>query len=319
MASTTRTVELSPPPNVASAQTRAEAREAAERQKKAARRRRSGRLQTLFATALIVAGLAVGGSWAWNTFGTTMVMQEQMVEDIESFAAQIPEAPATLADVSALHTDFELFPPPVLDIDALELGEPFGVLTVPSWQGRRGVHGTSGQVAVGDGEILRNRILVKQGGATEAETNKVLDTGAAAHYSGTAGPGDIGNFSLSAHRRSRGDNFLYLPDLAVDDWILLETADTWYIYRVIGSEIVLPDEMHVVQPDPFSPMDENGEQFPTRRLITLTTCTLPNGSAFGNSHRYIVHGELYGWMDRADGIPPMIDNYWDEDLSPLNA
>jgi len=260
------------------------------------------RVQSVIATLLILGGLAMGGSWAWNTFGTTWMMQDQMDADVEQFNAQIPSAPSTIADLGALHTNFVTDPPPTIDMASLEAGDPFAILTVPSWQGLTGVKD----------EELRNHILVKQGSDDWDLTNKVLNTGAAVHYVDTAGPGDIGNFSLSAHRRSRGDNFLYLPDLKNDDWILLETADAWYVYRVIGNELVLPTDMHVVNPDPFSPVNADGTQNPTRRLITLTTCTLPNGSPWGNSHRWIVHGELYGWMDRSDGVPPMIDAYWDD-------
>lgn len=266
------------------------------------KQRRAGVLRGLVASLLIVAGLAMGGSWAWNTFGTSWMLRDRMNSDIEQFSAQAPQAPAVVAAASALRTDFEAFPPPSIDMDALETAEPFGLMTVPSWQGRISVHD----------EELRNRILVKQGGHYWEETNRILDTGAAVHYTGTAGPGDIGNFSVSAHRRSYGDNFLFLPDLVVGDWVLFESAEYWYVYRVIGSEIVTPYEMHVVNPDPFSPVNEDGTQNPTRRLITLTTCTTPNGSPWGNSHRWVTHGELYGWMPRSEGLPPMIDSYWDD-------
>lgn len=258
---------------------------------------------------LIVGGLALGGSWTWNTFGTTWMLRNQMADDIQQFSAQIPVAPVQIADASALHTDFELFPPPEVDMEALATAEKFGMITIPSWQGQTGLWN----------DEIRNRILTKQGGHSWDETNEILDTGAAVHYTGTVGPGAIGNFSISAHRRSYGDNFLYLPDLANGDWILFETAENWYVYRVIGNEIVTPFEMHVVNPDPFSPVNEDGTQNPTRRLITLTTCTLPNGSPWGNSHRWVVHGELYGWMSRSDGIPPMIDQYWDDSESPIHA
>jgi len=275
---------------------------------KAKRKQSAGsRFQTLIASLLIVGGLAMGGTWAWNTFGTTWMMRDQMDADVQQFSAQIPQAPSDIAGLGALHTNFVTDPPPSVDMEALKSGEPFGLLTVPSWQGLKGVRD----------EDLRNRILVKQGSDDWDVTNKILDTGAAVHYTDTVGPGDIGNFSLSAHRRSRGDNFLYLPDLKNDDWILLETADTWYVYRVIGNEIVTPTDMHVINPDPFSPVNADNTQNPTRRLITLTTCTLPNGSPWGNSHRWVVHGELYGWMSRTDGIPPMIDAYWDDDAATI--
>jgi|GEM_PF-1024045 len=268
------------------------------------KQRRAGIIRSLLASLLILGGVGMGGSWAWDTFGTSWMLRDQMNSDIEQFSAQVPQAPAVIAAASALRTDFELFPPPAIDMEALDTAEPFGLLTVPSWQGRTSFWG----------EELNNRILVKQGGNYWEETNRILDTGAAVHYTGTAGPGDIGNFSVSAHRRSYGDNFLFLPDLVVGDWVLFESAENWYVFRVIGSEIVTPYDMHVVNPDPFSPVNEDGTQNPTRRLITLTTCTTPTGGAMGNSHRWITHGELYGWMPRSEGKPPMIDNYWDDSI-----
>ena len=258
---------------------------------------------------LLVAGVAIAGVWAWNTFGTTWVVQQQQEAAIEEFVAAIPPAPQAIVEHSVLIRDFEEHPPPVIDMDALAIGEVFGILTVPSWQDQEGVFN----------EAIRNRILVKQGGFTEAETNRVLNTGAAAHYYETAGPGELGNFSLSAHRRSYGDNFLHLNELRDGDWVLLETELAWYIYRVFGDgDIVLPTDIHVIDPDPFALVGSEGAQTPTRRLLTMTTCTLPNGSPWGNSHRWIVHAELYGWMLRSAGVPPMIDHYWDVTAEELS-
>ena len=251
---------------------------------------------------LLTAGLVIAGVWGWNTFGTTWWVRYQQRGMIAEFAEALPTASSVLVDPEVLYRDFELNPPPEIDFDALDVGETFGILTVPTWQD---------QVGVWD-EAIRNRTLVKQGGFTDAQTNRILNTGAAAHYTETAGPGEIGNFSISAHRRSFGDNFLLLPELVEGDWVLLETPTAWFVYQVFGEgEIVLPTDTHVIDPDPFSPVNEDGTQNPTRRLMTMTTCTLPNGSPWGNSHRWVTHAELYGWMPRTAGIPPMIDQYWD--------
>jgi sortase A len=261
---------------------------------------------------LIVAGLAMAGLFWWDTFGTTMMVrgthEAEIVEVVESW----PQAPEEIVSSDKLLRDFEQFPPPRMEMGTT--GDAFGILTIPSWQGLTWRAGVTASAAEGD--QLRNRILVRQGGETEAVTNRILNTGAAVHYLDTAGPGDIGNFSLSAHRRSHGDNFLHLPELVEGDWVVLETHSAWYIYRIIGEgQVVLPTDVSVINPDPFSPVDENGMQTPTRRLITLTTCTTPSGGAFGNSHRWIVHGELDSWMPRSYGIPPMIDQYWTEEVS----
>ena len=266
-------------------------------------------LQFWLGIALLLAGIGLGAHWLWGTFGTTMAIQETQAVAIAEFASRLPVEPAeeVIVEPELLFTDFEAHPPPVLDVHSIPVGEIFGLLTVPSWNELRGAQD----------ELLRNRILVKQGGLNERETNRVLNTGAAAHYMETAGPGEIGNFSLSAHRRSYGDNFLHLPELVEGDYVLLETEEAWYIYRVIGHEIVLPTDTSVINPDPFSPVAADGTQHPTRRLMTLTTCTGINGSPWRNTHRWIVHAELEAWMPRENGLPPMIDHYWQEDATAL--
>jgi len=251
---------------------------------------------------LLIAGLAIGGKWGWNTFGTTWQVQATHDATVAEFVERVPEASNEIVPATVLYRDFEQNPPPVLDVKGLPTGEVFGILTVPTWHDQHGV----------SDEVLRNQIAVKQGGATERQTNAILNTGAAAHYIETVGPGEIGNFSLSAHRRSYGDNFLHLPDLVDGDYVLLKTEAAWYVYRVIDHSIVLPTDTSVINPDPFSPVNPDGTQTPTRRLMTLTTCTGVNGSPWRNTHRWIVHAELEAWMPVTAGVPPMVDQYWVE-------
>ena len=257
---------------------------------------------------MLVGGVGLGGLWWWNTFGTTIFLRGALEAEVQEFTQEYLQGSEEIVDPEVLIRDFTANPPPELQIGAT--GTALGILTIPSWQGELGVQG----------EVLRNRILLREGGATMAETNQVLNTGAAAHYPETAGPGQIGNFAISAHRRSYGDSFLHLPDLTVDDWVLLETPETWFIYRVIDDgTIVLPTDTFVLNPDPFSPVGADGLQTPTRRLITMTTCSTASGGPWGNSHRYIVHGELYAWMPRSAGVPPMVDHYWVEDDAALSS
>lgn len=53
------------------------------------------------------------------------------------------------------------------------------------------------------------------------------------HYSGTQLPGQDGNFALAGHRVGRGAPFNDLESLDVCDALVVETAATWYIYRVL--------------------------------------------------------------------------------------
>lgn len=74
----------------------------------------------------------------------------------------------------------------------------------------------------------------------------------------------------------------------------MQTAQAWYVYRVTDSLVVTPDRSDVLAPDPTDPTAEA-----TERTITLTTCH----PLWSTRERWIVHGVLDHWVDRADGRP----------------
>jgi sortase A len=117
------------------------------------------------------------------------------------------------------------------------------------------------------------------------------------HYPGTAMPGGIGNFVVSGHRTTYLAPFNGLGDLQVGDAIVIETRDTWYTYRVTGTETVLPTAVGVILPVPDKPHAK-----PTKALITLTTCT-PKYSA---SHRLVIEGQLQSKLPKSAGLPPAL-------------
>lgn len=53
------------------------------------------------------------------------------------------------------------------------------------------------------------------------------------HYVGTAFPGQPGNFAVAGHRVGQGAPFNDLDLLKSCDSVIAETADTWYVYRVL--------------------------------------------------------------------------------------
>jgi sortase A len=114
------------------------------------------------------------------------------------------------------------------------------------------------------------------------------------HYLGTALPGQIGNLVISGHRTTYLAPFNGLGDLVVGDAIVVETKDTWYTYRVTGSQTVLPTAVGVLLPVP----DKPGVKA-TQALITLTTCT-PKYSA---THRLIIDGQLESATPKSAGLP----------------
>ncbi len=122
------------------------------------------------------------------------------------------------------------------------------------------------------------------------------------HYEGTALPGEQGNMALAGHRVGKGSPFLDLDLLRPGDPIVVETADRWFVYRVLGDpatgdfttdpsgipgqQIVRPSDIEVISPTPNGP--ENGP--PSGAYLTLTTCH-PKYSA---QQRLIIHAGLDG-------------------------
>ena len=112
------------------------------------------------------------------------------------------------------------------------------------------------------------------------------------HYPDTAGPGQIGNFSIAGHRIKK--IFWRLDELNTGDVIGVETRDSWYVYKVYTHEVVKPSAVEVVAAVPDEP-DAN----PTKALLTLTTCN----PKFNNYERYIVHAQLVSKVKRDPSLP----------------
>jgi sortase A len=121
------------------------------------------------------------------------------------------------------------------------------------------------------------------------------------HYVGTAMPGQPGNFAIAGHRVGKGSPFLDADQLVPGDPIVVETADAWYVYRVLGDagtgdyttdpsgvpgqQVVRPTNVSVIAPVPGA----TGAS-PAGSYLTLTTCH-PKYSA---RQRLVVHAVLDG-------------------------
>jgi sortase A len=133
-------------------------------------------------------------------------------------------------------------------------------------------------------------------------TNEKQLTQGPGHYTDTALPGEPGNVGLAGHRVGKGSPFLELDTLRPGDPIVVETVDSWFVYRVLGDvatgdfdgdpsgvpgqEIVAPTEVGVLAPTPNGPEDAA----PTGSFLTLTTCH-PRYSA---EQRLVIHARLDG-------------------------
>ncbi|GIJ22209.1 class E sortase [Micromonospora lutea] len=112
------------------------------------------------------------------------------------------------------------------------------------------------------------------------------------HYPDSAGPGQVGNFSVAGHRNRA--TFWRLDELRKGDPILVEGRNDWYVYQVTESLIVKPTQVEVVAPVPGRPGVK-----PTKRMLTLTTCN----PKFDNYERLIIHAELTRTQPKAEGRP----------------
>jgi sortase A len=115
------------------------------------------------------------------------------------------------------------------------------------------------------------------------------------HYTQTAGPGEVGNFAVAAHRATNGEPFRNIDQIREGDEVYVETRDSWYVYRLDRDEIVLPIDTWVIDPVPGEP-----DATPTEELITLTTCN-PRWASY---ERWIWWGTLVETVDKASGTTP---------------
>ena len=154
----------------------------------------------------------------------------------------------------------------------------------------------------------------------EGTSDRVLEIGPG-HYKGTAFPGEPGNFAVAGHRVGKGAPFNDLDLLRSCDAIVVETRQSWVVYRVLpmrdelagwdagrgadprcagvhplggryagvpGREIVLPSQRGVIAPVPGHPELSFDAVPPEEQaaLITLTTCH----PRFSAAKRMVLHG-----------------------------
>ena len=140
------------------------------------------------------------------------------------------------------------------------------------------------------------------------------------HYTRTQNPGDKGNFALAGHRVGRGAPFNDLGYLKTCDSIVVETRESWYVYRVLpidekgadreaaqahctspavakqattgdyasirGRYITTPSNISTIAPVPGK--EDSTPESAELSMITLTTCH----PQFSNAERMVIHAVL---------------------------
>ena len=237
------------------------------------------RLISLVGELLIVAGAVIGLYVVWQLFYTDVTAAREQQEVLETldwaYTGEItadepaePEGPLVIADADKQSPDTA----PVMDEP--EFLTTFATLYVPRW-------GTDYVKPISQGVTRR----------------EVLDVLGIGHYPGTAMPGELGNFAISAHRTTYGKPFNRIAELEHGDPLVVQTEEAWYVYRVTDDSIVLPHQVEVIAPVPGRP-----GVAPDGHYITLTTCH----PMFSAAERFIVHGELEYWAPVGDALPAEI-------------
>ena len=112
-----------------------------------------------------------------------------------------------------------------------------------------------------DGEAMAHLVIPRIGVdefVVEGVSRSDLKKGPG-HYPGTPLPGQPGNAAIAGHRTTWGQPFHRVDELAAGDEILVTTLQGSFRYEVVGTEIVSPRDVHVVE-------DQGDDR------LTLTSC-----------------------------------------------
>ncbi|ACZ29056.1 peptidase C60 sortase A and B [Xylanimonas cellulosilytica DSM 15894] len=231
----------------------------------------------VFGELLITVGVLLGLFVVWQLWWTDVVAvreQHQVLQALDWEAPPpAPEAPAGVEPAAPVE---RRDPPPVDEEPAF--AEVFAQLYIPRF-------GSDYVAPVAEG----------------IDRQQVLDVLGVGHYPGTAMPGELGNFATAGHRTTFGRPYHLVADLVEGDPVVVRTAATWYVYRVVSHEIVMPWQTEVISPVPGL---RAGDPIPelTQRLMTMTACH----PMFSARERYIVHAELDFWMPVSAGVPAVL-------------
>lgn len=119
------------------------------------------------------------------------------------------------------------------------------------------------------------------------------------HYTGTARPGEVGNFATAAHRGGFGGSYKNIHRFVEGDKVYVQTNDGWYTYRYLQTKIVKPEEIDVISPVPQSLIGarEGGH------YMTMTSCD----PIYVNTNRIIVWFELESVALTGEEVPAAVE------------
>ncbi|MFF9474017.1 class E sortase [Streptomyces roseolus] len=131
------------------------------------------------------------------------------------------------------------------------------------------------------------RVVPYEGKTDDRAGTRIQDRGVAASPygdQGGVGPGDIGNYQVTAHRLSAGGPLRELPDVEVGDLVHVTAGGATYTYRIVETRTTSFRSERSLEEQRAAVPGAPGER-PTRAMITLSTCATPEDDAAGNFWR----------------------------------
>ncbi|GAA5145129.1 hypothetical protein GCM10025768_01920 [Microbacterium pseudoresistens] len=178
--------------------------------------------------------------------------------------------------------------------------EPPPVLEEPDDPGGEPTYEAPLLAPPGDGEYFAQMIIPRfgadynniiAGGVTRPVT---LDEGWIGVYPDTTMPGQVGNFAVAGHRTTWGAPLNQVDKLQLNDPIVVETQEGWYVYRFRTLEYVTPDSIDVLDAVP-----QGGGMVTGEKYITLTACS----PLYSLAERIVAYGVFDRFQPRAEGPP----------------
>ncbi|MCX5401942.1 class E sortase [Streptomyces sp. NBC_00102] len=134
-------------------------------------------------------------------------------------------------------------------------------------------------------------VVPYRGTTDDTPGTRIQDRGEAASpygEDGGVGPGETGNYLVTAHRLAAGGPLRDLPALARGDTVLVTEGGTVYEYRITETRKTSFRSARSLAEQRAEVPGEPGEK-PSRAMITISTCATPEDDAAGNHWRDAHH------------------------------
>ncbi|MEV6167076.1 class E sortase [Streptomyces sp. NPDC051954] len=131
------------------------------------------------------------------------------------------------------------------------------------------------------------RVVPYEGTTDDEPGTRIQNRGlAASPYGerGGVGPGEVGNYLVTAHRLSAGGPLRLLPDLDVGDPVFVTAGGTRYEYEITDTRTTSFRSARSLAEQRAAVPGSPGER-PTQAMITVSTCLTPEDNAAGNYWR----------------------------------